>query len=209
MPITRIATVSAGSSDGDNVTTGAIDTTGALLLVACVARVGAATLTDSKGNSWTALSLTSYGGIYYSQPTSVGSGHTFSLASTGTFPSVAVAAYAGTNTTSPFDQQSATGDTGGGTTASTGSVTPSENNELLVAFAGGGATLSSIDASFTIRESVALVSSQHYACALADQIQTTITARNPTWTFSGATDGRASIATFRAARMSQMFAVFT
>ena len=78
-----IAHAIVGSSTGNNATTSAIDTTGATLLVALIVTdTGGGTMSDSKGNTWTALTAHSGGTtvtgqlFYVSNPT-VGSGHTF------------------------------------------------------------------------------------------------------------------------------------
>lgn len=95
-----LLTQAGAAGAGAGATTGAIDTTGAGLLVAIVSNysvgiVGAPT--DSKGNTWTRCDLQAINSIsvrlafYVSVPSSVGSGHTFT--SGGQFTALAVLAF--------------------------------------------------------------------------------------------------------------------
>lgn len=206
MAISRVATVSAGSTTANNVTTAAIDTTGATLLVVCVGHLGAVTVSDSKGNTWTALTQGSRGRIYYVQNPTVGSGHTFSVTSVGSAPAIAAAAYSNTRFTGVLDKDSK-GDVTGSATAQPGSVTPDTGAELLILLGASETNISSVDSGFTIRENVGYVAGQHFSVALADLIQGAPAAINPTVTFAGATDGCATIATFRPNVASQMLQV--
>lgn len=131
-PITLIA-----HAEADGTTAGPIDTTGADFLAMFVAWYTVApSVSDSYGNTW--IPRTNYhetGGIANLQlfdcvPTSVGSGHTF--AHTGNLGSLGVLAFSGINA-SPFDAQ--TGNTAGGSNIAsiqTGSLTPNQNNTLLL-----------------------------------------------------------------------------
>lgn len=210
MAIAKVASVSAGSSDGDSITTGAIDTTGATLLVVGVAYydLGAApTLTDSKSNSWNGLTIQDVDNgqpalrIYYAENPTVGSGHTFTLTGSAAFPSVAAIAYSGAATSSPADQQNGAAETGTVTSLQPGSVTPSEDNEVVVTVLGidDGGTSQTINGGFTIQESVDFGPGVHFGIRLADLIQTTATAANPTWSWTSVDQATAAIATFLSA----------
>ena len=180
-------------------TSPAVDTTGADLLVAVLS--AGATLSapsDSKGNTWTKLntytgSFSSELAIYYVAAPTVGSGHTFTA--NGSTPGLCVAAFSGAATSGPFDEQN--GQVEGASPRSTGSVTPTENDELVVAGAGGLYSGGSIGAGFTVAQDVNIGPGANFGSALAYLIQTTAAGVNPAWT--SANDCSAAIATFKAA----------
>lgn len=185
------STISGTNSSG--TTSPGIDTTGATLLIVGLAYYnasGAPTFSDSKGNTWTGL--TQRGGslnnlrLYYAVNPTVGTGHTFTASGASSFAALGVLALSGAATSSPFDVESAT------------SVTPTQDNELLVAISGNptpGSFPSAISDGFTIQHSIANSSGNYFGFSIAYQIQTTATARTPVWTNG---DGNA-IATFKAA----------
>lgn len=104
------------SCGGSSIVGSAIDTTGASLLIACPMVFGSSltigTVTDNKGNSWTALTQYTFDGNYniqlwYAIPpdsSHIGSGHTFTVASSGssTFNSMGVVALVGTQASTLF-----------------------------------------------------------------------------------------------------------
>ncbi len=200
----------AGTTNG--VTTDAIDTTGVTLLVANVGWYGGVdgtvegTFSDSKSNSWNPLTKrtstsTPYTSnqLFWCIPTTVGSGHTVSYNGTSIFPSIEVQGWSG-QTASPFDQQSGTG-SGTAATIAPGSVTPSEDNELVIAGLGhenNSAGAVSIDGGFTA-DAVAYVGGAAEGSAMAYLVQTSATAANPTWNITNAAPLAATIATFKAA----------
>ena len=122
MAFSLVANTAKGTADTVSVTTDAIDTTGADLIVINTATFitsdrGVA-VTDSKGNTWTPL--TQYDGsdsttrLYYSLNPTVGTGHTFTATSTGTvavvYPSIQVSAWSGAHDTASYDvENGATG----------------------------------------------------------------------------------------------------
>lgn len=184
----------ASQNNGSGVT-GAIDTSTATLLVVQIGALNAipiAAPTDSKSNSWTGLTnFTSASGgagrLFYSIPTSVGSGHIFT--SGGSFPSICVQAWSGA-AASPFDQE-ATGQNGAASPAdSGGSKTPSANNALIVsAWAEATTATPTINGGFTISDTAAGIGGTSYGCSMAYLVQTTAAAANPTWTWSGSPAG--------------------
>lgn len=191
-------------------TSSAIDTTGANLLVVAYSHVAGATptLSDSKGNTWSSVAV-SVGGadwdlrLYYSVPSSVGSGHTFTVAAGGAEvqASVSVQAWAGAATT-PLDQTNNNyAGTGSDTSVQPGSVTPSEANELVVTALENRFDSSdssrSINSGFTISGQ----SGNHdnsASLALAYLVQTSAAAVNPTWSWSSGGTANAVIGTFKA-----------
>jgi hypothetical protein len=196
-----------GSTNTNSVTTSGIDTTGANLLVAVLADYsssGTPTITDSLGNSWTVSSATTSAPnprcrIAHCVPTSTGAAHTFTSSGTATYPSIAVLAFSGAHA-SPLDQEN--GASGNGVTSQqAGSVTPSQNDELIIAGIGLGnsSVTASISAGYTITDQVTFNGSQHFQVVAAYKIQTSAAAENPTWSWSGGLFAAARIATFKAA----------
>jgi hypothetical protein len=206
MSIAVVSHTVALSSNGNNVTTGGIDTLAADLLIVVVSTFGNGTVTvsDSQGHTWTPR--THYGTstdarvrIYYAAAPTGHASHTFTVTATGLFPGVAVLAVSGADTSSPYDVENGAGTTLGVTTFAPGSVTPSVDNELLVTgLASYSAAVSSIDSGFTIADS-ATYNGNALTTALAYKIQTSAGAENPTWTVAASSVGSRNIATFKAA----------
>lgn len=203
--ITLVAHAIAGASSAP--TTSAINTTGANLLVVSVSQfqgVTVGTLTDSKSNTWTALTAKlgaseAYNRIFYCASPTVGSGHTFTWDNGGSiFGALAVQAWSGANV-APFDVQNGAV-AGTGTTIQPGSVTPNQNNSLVVTsvdpiFAGGSSGYA-IDGGFTISDSIASQSGIE-GLAMAYLVQTSAAAANPNWSWTGAAESAATIAVFK------------
>lgn len=194
--------VGAGSTDRNTVTTAGVNTTGADLLIAVVSDFGTsrAALSDSKGNSWAALTTTQLGTsgacrIFWSKPSSVGSAHTFTATQANSFPTVNVAAFSGVHA-SPVDQQNgATFSVV--TTAQPGSLTPTQAGSLIIAgFTSDNQALTlAINQSFTIGSNIP-VSSNCERGALAYLIQGAAAAVNPAWSWTTNSNGALRIASF-------------
>lgn len=199
------STYVSGSSGG---TTSSMDTTGASLLVASIAYTGngSGNISDSKGNTWTALTKyvpTSNDRseiLFYAANPTVGTGHTFTT--TNTVSTLIVSAFNGVKTSSPFDVENG-GVSFSATTQSTGNVTPSEDNELLVTGSQNGSVgTQSVSAGFTTIRNILLSAGTYYGCAMAYKVQTTATTEGATWSFSTNTTSACSIATFKQAPVS-------
>lgn len=177
-------------------TTSAINTTGAKLLVALDCDyLGAANynFSDSKSNSWTDLTEYSIGSQnckfrYATNPT-VGSGHTFQ--DIGTFGMVAVLAFAGADTSSPYVTSSDVGANSvscdsGGSGCFPGSVSIAEGNVEVTAFIIGNqgftGTLTD-DTDYTIDASSnnQPPDSSINGFTIAHFIAATTASRNPAW----------------------------
>ncbi len=186
-----VAHTVAGSTDGGNsVTTSAIDTTGATLLVVSI--TGAINdihlPSDSKSNTWTGLSIaTAPGGVsnklFYAENPIVGSGHTFDFSVAGTYPSIEVLAFSGAATTSVFDVDS-WNSSNTSPTISVGPVTPSGNGYIIVSglYDDSATVAPSIDSGFTVSDSIAQNGGNSYGSAAAYLIQGTAASVTPTWT---------------------------
>lgn len=203
-----VVATAAGSPDGNGVTTSAINTTGADVIFAAVSDfddAAEAVLTDSKGNSWTFTSATAVEPdtrirIAYCINPVVGVGHTFTLTGTGSFPSLSVAAFSGVGAT-PIDQQAGAATTlSGATSIQPGSVTPSEDDELIVtAFSGLPPANVAINSSFIIAAQIPALVPLFFGSAIAYKIQTAAGAENPTWSWSGTHTGATRILTAKGA----------
>lgn len=106
--LTLVAQASAVSVDGSTATSGAVDTTGATFLVVAVSFYnGSASVTDSKGNTWTAIAASQIDStfdsstqLFYVTNPVVGAGHTFTV--TGLFPTGHMLAFSGLSASSPL-----------------------------------------------------------------------------------------------------------
>lgn len=178
---------------------GALNTTGATLLVMGVSKFGSnPTPVDSYSNTW--LELTEYtnaltSSIWYAANPTVGAGHTFNYGGSAT--TACVMAFSGIATTSPLDQQNGNA-SGGPATTQPGSITPSGSGYLIVTqiswntFTGSA----SINDSFTITDQIGYTGS-NFGAAAGYYVQPTAGAINPTWTLdSTAANVTTSIASF-------------
>lgn len=193
-----------GAANGG--TSAAIDTSGASLLIFHLSHyfATATSVSDSKGNTWTGL--TAQGSdeprsrIFYAENPTVGTNHTFTITGVGSYSTGEVAGFSGAATTTVADQE-----TGAvvnpGTTLSTGSITPSENNCLVVAGLSVNKDGSpyAINASMTITDQFDYESGVNEGGALAYIVQTTAAAINPQWSGFASGAAAATIASFKAA----------
>lgn len=177
----------AASTSTNEITTPAIDTTGATLLVVSVASFednAAPTLTDSKSNTWIGLtqqiSTASRQRLFYCFDPIVGSGHTFTATGAASYPTVCVQAFAAPPSAVLF------GETGAANSSTSsiqpGIITPPTNGALLVT----GLTFlptdgNSIDSDFIKTDSFD-ENVNNFGGAQAYLIQPTAGAVNPTWT---------------------------
>lgn len=193
MAIALVNSVGYIPAGADGGTSGAIDTTGATLLVAAVTYWVEPSRSDSKGNTWVAVTASEYGydpkvRFYYVKNPTVGSGHTFTLGGSGSYSLLGFAAFSGTDTSANVDQQN------GATGTQPGSITPTADNELIVCMIGSYAASRTIDSGFTEICDLAGGGGPGYGMCLAYKVQTTATAVNPTWSENNAT----AIASFKA-----------
>lgn len=203
--IELLSSIGQASTNGLGFTTASIDTTGASLIVSVISDyVGetASVLTDSEGNTWTVSTATTASNtrcrIAYCVPSSTSASHTFTLSGpAGMYPSLCVAAFSGTHAT-PLDQANGTGTTGA-TSAQPGSVTPSEDGELIITGTSHevvGAL--SVNGGFTINDQEPSGGGTNIGVSMAYYVQPTAGAINPTWSWTGSNNAAARIATFKA-----------
>lgn len=187
-----VSTSAGATTSGGPITTSAINTTGASLIVVQVniyPSSGTVSLSDSNSNTWTEINGYMAGGsyhelhTYYCASPTVGSSHTFT-ASGGAKLAIAVQAFSGT-AASPLDQQNGSY-TASGTSLQPGAITPSQNGCVIIsglAFYTGGAS-PSIDSSFTRSEYVS-TGADVLQAACGYIVQSTASAVNPTWSWTG------------------------
>lgn len=204
------ALISHFAAAGANTfTSGSQDTSGATLIVVGITEngTGAAVLSDNKSNTWTRLTQQdaipgfSQGCLAYAKNPTVGTGHTFTLTGSSIFAVESVAWFSGANTTAPFDQQNTGGGAGATTGQTPGSVTPSEDNELVVSNLAwvNSITITSVTG-MTLLDQTNFSGGNNYGGGLAYVIQTTAGAINPAWNWTGGpSPANAGIATFKAA----------
>src|SRR6185295_93443 len=120
------------------------------------------------------------------RPTSVGVGHLFSLAGPGTFyGALAVAAFRGA-TAVPFDVEAGAFSQIGGTSFSPGSITPTQNNDLIItAVSNGSGSGATVNGGFIITDVLNWGSNVNEPIGLAYLLQSTASPSAPTWTWAG------------------------
>ncbi len=162
-------------------------------------------MTDSAGNGApTALTTSNIASdvgakLYYWLNPTTSASHTFTFGPANVYGGLIVAAFSGVKVSSAFDQQN--GATSSSASAlSTGSVTPSEDDELIIFIAGKGGNTTTVNATDigSMIGSYAGVTAVTYALGMGYEIQTTATARNPSMSGSGTSVMAARIATFKA-----------
>lgn len=205
MTIALLSHQAAAGNSSTQPAVSATNTTGATLIVIALSSYSNATAptpTDLESNTWVPMTAYQNPGntnriqFFYCFSPITSSVHTFSSIS-GSFGSMAVAAFSGTALSGTADVNTGSGAGSGSGTIQPGSGTPSVNNEiLLTALSIGSTGTAAVDSGFTITDQVAWSSGVNEGVALAYLIQTTKTAENPAWTDSGLV-GAAAMASFK------------
>jgi hypothetical protein len=193
---------------GDAVTSG-IDTTagaGASLYVVVTTENDAQTTpTESTGtvtfSTVTSISNVIFSRVFYGICTSGScrsASHTFTASNANRCAGIAVLAFSGTDTSAPLDQ-STSASTASGLSQASGSITPTTDNQVVVTlYAGNSQSVNNPPTSFTAGDTANFNPGVAYAVASAYEIQTTATARNPSWTWNdGSHVGHAHVASFK------------
>lgn len=197
--------VSSGQALGINGgTSSAVDTTGSNLIVLSVSKydLSAVSVSDSKGNVWTPLTArgiaaNSNNRLYYCASPTVGTGHTFTATGSSVYVALGILAFSGAHAT-PFDVENGTAN-GASTSANTGSITPAEDNELVIASISTDATSGkSIDSGFTFID-VPYGGGVNMGGGIAYKIQGALAAENPLFSWTTNSTSAASIAGFKSA----------
>lgn len=205
-----VANVAAGTAINGG-TTGSINTTGANLIVVGVSdyRVsGFPTVSDNKSNSYTSLTpsddgVTCRATLFYVASPTVGSGHTFTVAGTGIYASIFVAAFSGM-AGSPFDVENGNATASPWDTLATGSVTPSQAASVVASVISWNIVPDSgsmsVGSSYIITDQLQTSNGNYLGGAFAYKILSSASAQNPVWDYSETPpSGAAAIAAFDAA----------
>lgn len=199
---------STGASTG--ATTGAVDTSGANFLAIVVAHYDniTPTVSDSKGNTWTARTSSVNVGnasvrLFYATNPTVGSGHTFTVSDTNGYASVNGLAFSGMDTSSPYDSAENTNFSSTNVSSlGTGSITPNTSGALLLSgwstFVAGQASSPSYASGATQVDNAVNVSGQAMGINVGWNTWTS-GAVSETLTFGGSTAASAFIAAFKPA----------
>lgn len=191
------ALIANGAAAG--ATSPTLDTTGAdLIVVSVTCWTDDPTISDSKGNSWTRLTVQTdtvpKEALFYCLSPTVGSGHTFSVTA-GSLPSIAVQAWSGADTGGSYQQESGANG-GSSTTVQPDSLTPAQAGSLIVT--GINAWLSATPLTFTIDSSFSISdqltgSGSAFSTGMAYLVQGAAAAVNPTWTIAGGPPTRSAV----------------
>lgn len=194
MAFSIISSVTAQTSNNNDVTTGGIDTTGAdLIILGVVNAVAAAAnvISDSKSNTWITVPPGDHATsavrlqTYYAKSPTVGTGHTFAASTvTNSLPCLFVIAVSGAHLTAPLDQDAGNVEQASANTLLAGSNDPTNADELMVAIIGlnNGHSGMGIDSGYTVELSNPSIVG--FGGALAWKINTTGAAENPAFTWT-------------------------
>jgi hypothetical protein len=197
MPITVVATAEfAGGASGG--TSGSFDSTGANCIAVFLSYGGSPTVSDNKGNTFTAgdaRTNTASGRWYYCLGASVGTGHTVTIGGGTTVSSCSVFALAGVGGSGSFSSPGGTDFSGATSDALGVAYTPPSNGCIVIAgLATTTETISGVSAGsgWTLGEWATGVGGTNYGNITVYQIQTTATeiaAGNVVASWTGSTGG--------------------
>lgn len=200
MAIARVAHTAAQGSTS-TVTTAAINTTGASLIVSIVADILNVVTTDSAGNTWTrvtsgAAGANVFSNMYYVRSPTTSASHTFTQpGSSNAFPGLAILAYSGT---AGLIDGLSFATTTGATSLATGSVAPTVDNDVLVFGLGFNATNTIAVSVGAIVDQLNFVGGTSFGVVSAEEIQTTKTTRNQSFSWGSSASAVATAAAFSA-----------
>ena len=197
------------SIDQNTAAIAGINTSGATLIVVEISANAQPTTVSCTTPTNALTALTSYQPsssplvrFYYNSNPTTGAGQVCTATGGFTEPSIAVVAFSGTTTTSPFDQQNGTATNTSSTTAQPGSVTPGTNGELLVTGYGSSSlttavTLAGAPLTWAITDQAGDTTNA-YMIAFGWAVQASAAAINPAWSWTGANGvWSTNIATFK------------
>ncbi len=188
MTIIRQAHVPIIPAGGSGGTSANIDTRSCnfLLLAVSLGTLKTAAVSDSKGNTWTALTNNDPGVFnclrnYYCVNPIVDIAHNFTVGGGAFNQSGSVVGYSGVSN-SPINQQ-ANGNSVFANTTQPGPITPTLNGSLLIcSFGDAKVGVYTVDSGFSIADAQQFSPGNFYGCAIADLIQVHTAGVNPTWT---------------------------
>ena len=194
------------------ITTPAINTTGADLIVAGVtffatpSGAGCSTpnvFSDSKSNTWSTAKTVQNNGtsdgefdLFYVHAPTVGSGHTFNY-NKECFSSIYILAFSG-SVLSPLDVTNSGSNASNETSQASGSITPTQNGDLIISGILGPSTTATPNSGITQADAFSpAVSAQTYGTGLGYFAQSTAAAINPTWSWTTGASAAALVASFK------------
>lgn len=138
--------------------------------------------------------------IYVAENATASGSMTWTCTSSNSFTGAVVLGFSGGLASPPADQTSGDWDDDT-TTIQPGSITPTQNAELVVSgiVHFDDNSLPTISGGYSTVYGALYVDGESFGVAAAYQIQTTATATNPTWTYDASSDYSAAIASFKAA----------
>lgn len=183
------------------------DMTGANLLVLAIAyySTGNPAISSSPANTWNArteyASTNSRIKIHYAYNASVSSTMTFTASGSDQYSSIAVLGFAGALATDPYDVENGATDAGFVTTLQPGSITPGQNDEVVVTALCFEITANtaSIDSGFSTAYQKDVITGTAEGVAIAYKIQTAAAAVNPAWSLTVASPMNVTQASFKSA----------
>lgn len=190
-PWSVVAQAKAGSSNTVSVTTSAVDTSTADLIIINVGWYSGISavliVTDSKGNLYTPLTAHTNASsvvdqLFYCPQPITGSGHTFTATGgDAIYPGINVLAVSG-SAVAPFGAESAGGTATAASTIQPGSLTPAADNALMVTGVGwdGDSAGVSVNQSF-VANVLPFAVTFNEGAALAYLVLAVAAAKNPTW----------------------------
>ena len=126
----------------------------------------------------------------------VGPGHRFTITGNNTYAAIAVAAFRGSDLTSPFDVQSGHS-VSNSPTVQPGSVTPGAANALVITGLEFNSAPVTVDSGVTILDQVPMAGGHHFGVALGYTLQTAAVPVNPTWRQTSSGQLASIVATFK------------
>ena len=198
MTIAYQASTTFESTVGTGGSTSSIDTRGSGLIVVAILRYLVGTFTDSASNTWTLINTTTSGFAtlewYYVIAPITSASHTFTYTNASdAVPTIHAVSYTGGGIV--FDKKTFNSATA--TSIAPGSLTPANNNSLLVAaHCHNLGELSVVDEGYVERGDTQRVAGQHMGGAYADLIQGVAAAVSPTFTGTGSNPRVAGHAVF-------------
>lgn len=170
------------------------------------ATLATVSVSDNKANSYSRLignssksTINTRITVWYAENITAGASHTITYNSSGTntFATLLVMACSGVKTSSSFDQENGA-TTVGATTIQTGSVTPSEDNEIVITGVSTLSLSSLTMTGYTVEVQAAYNAGNSIGGGLAYKVQTSAGAENPTWALTTSVEASAGITTFKA-----------
>jgi hypothetical protein len=193
--LATVAAVSASPGSSCSATTAAIDTSGASILVVAVTTQGlSGTVSDSEGNTWTALTQSAGGStaisrLYYCLSPSTSASHTFTVSSLA-YPVIYALAASGVTT---YEEEDVVGGTAASSTSGCSVAGTYAESLVVSAIQIWTSNTGAMDSGFTTIQTD-FSSGINYGAAFAYKV--TATPISPTWSWASSDEYAAAMASF-------------